>query len=116
MKVLQFRYLQQISCLARSNQPENIKNTKNMFEFDMEDYLSPESFALLGGFFVFVFLIWYNEVDRIIFEDNAPNNLGGNHEHRNRNQRKRVGKIFIIRVTCSSNLKYINIITYIVCK
>ena len=87
-----------------------------MFEFDMEDYLSPESFALLGGFFVFVFLIWYNEVDRIIFEDNAPNNLGGNHEHRNRNQRKRVGKIFIIRVTCSSNLKYINIITYIVCK
>ena len=65
-----------------------------MFEFDMEHYLSPESFALLGGFFVFVFLIWYNEVDRIIFEDNAPNRPGGNHEHRNRNQRKRVNKIF----------------------
>ena len=65
-----------------------------MFEFEMEDYLSPESFALLGGFFVFVFLIWYNEVDRIIFEDNAPNRQGGNYEHRNRNQRKRVNKIF----------------------
>ena len=65
-----------------------------MFEFDMEEYLSPESFALLGGFFVFVFLIWYNEVDRIIFEDNAPTNLGDNHEHRNRNQRKPVGKFF----------------------
>ena len=65
-----------------------------MFEFDLEDYLSPESFALLGGFFVFVFLIWYNEVDRIIFEDNARNRQGGNHEYRNRNQRNRVGKIF----------------------
>jgi len=66
-----------------------------MFEFDMEDYLSPESFALLGGFFVFVFLIWYNEVDRIILEDNARNRQGDNHEHRNRNQPKRVGKFLL---------------------
>ena len=87
-----------------------------MFEFDLEDYLSPESFALLGGFFVFVFLIWYNEVDRIIFEDNARNRQGVNHECRNRNQRKRVSKISTIRVPCSSNLKYIYIIIYIVCK
>ena len=87
-----------------------------MFEFEMEDYLSPESFALLGGFFVFVFLIWYNEVDRIIFEDNAPNRQGGNYEHRNRNQRKRVNKNFTIRVTCSSSLKHMNIIIHIVCK
>ena len=32
----------------------------------LEYYFPPEYFAALGGFFVFVFLFWYNEVDILI--------------------------------------------------
>ena len=32
----------------------------------LEYYFPPEYFAAVGGFFVFVFLFWYNEVDILI--------------------------------------------------
>ena len=32
----------------------------------LEYYFPPEYFAVVGGFFVFVFLFWYNEVDILI--------------------------------------------------